>query len=270
MFKHRIITVLVLAPLLFLVIWYLTVPWFSFLIGAVIARAAWEWSALAGIKNYYFRSLYVIAILLTLIGACYLSIFWILIISLAVWLWIAAAVVCYAKGFLPLGFQYNVMKIIIGFFVLASCWVSGIVLHEDVGRSGWLLFGLVSIWATDIGAYVAGLYWGKKKLIARVSPNKTWEGLWGGIILTLVTTVIISLILRQSIFRLILLSLLTLVTAIFAIIGDLFESMLKRQAGVKDTSQLLPGHGGILDRIDSILAALPIFLLGSVLMIWLI
>ena len=263
MFKHRVLTLLVLVPVLLLVIWYSYMPWFGFLIGVVIVWAAWEWSALSGIKNYYFRGLYIIAILLTLIGTSYLPIFWILIISFVIWLWAGAAVICYEKGFLPLGFQYNVIKIIVSFFVLASCWIAGVALHEDIGRSSWLLFGLVSIWSMDIGSYTAGLWWGRRKLIARVSPNKTWEGLWGGIILTLMTTVFISFILRQPFFRLILISLLTLVTAIFAIIGDLFESMLKRQAGVKDTSQLLPGHGGILDRIDSILAALPVFLLGS-------
>ncbi|AKQ33365.1 phosphatidate cytidylyltransferase [Candidatus Coxiella mudrowiae] len=269
MFKHRVLTLLVLVPLLLLAILYLPMPWFSLLIGAVMLWAAWEWSPLAGIKNYYFRTLYVITILLALIGTYYLPIFWVLIISFIIWLWAAAAVICYAKGFFPMGFQYNVIKIVVSFFVLTSCWVVGVALREDMGGPGWLVFGLVLIWAMDIGAYLAGRWWGKRTLIARVSPNKTWEGLVGGIVLTLAIAVIISLVFRQPLFRLILISLLALITAIFAIIGDLFESMLKRQAGVKDTGQLLPGHGGILDRIDSILAALPIFLLGS-LWIWLI
>ena len=269
MLKHRVLTFLILVPLLLIAIWYLPMPWFGFLIGAVIAWAAWEWSILAGIKNYYFRGLYLIALLLALIVTYYLPIFWVLIISFGVWLWAAAAVICYAKGFLPLGFQYNITKIVVGFFVLTSCWVAGVALREDIGEPGWLLFGLVLVWAMDTGSYAAGRLWGKRTLIARVSPNKTWEGLWGGIILTLAAAVTILLIFRQPFFRLVLISLLALVTAIFAVMGDLFESMLKRQAGVKDTGQLLPGHGGILDRIDSILAALPIFLLGS-LWIWLI
>ncbi|MFW0054645.1 MAG: phosphatidate cytidylyltransferase [Coxiella endosymbiont of Dermacentor nuttalli] len=267
MFKHRVLTLLILVPILLLVIWCSPMPWFGFLIGAMIAWAAWEWSALAGIKNYYLRWLYMIAILLALIRIYYFPIFWVLIISFSIWLWIAAAVICYANGFLPLGFQYKTTKIVISFFVLTSCWIAGIALREDIGGPGWLLFGLILIWAMDIGAYTIGQWWGKRTFIKRVSPNKTWEGVWGGIFLTLTIAVIISLIFRQSFFRLILISLLALVTAISAIIGDLFESMLKRQAGVKDTGRLLPGHGGILDRIDSILAALPTFLLGSLLLL---
>ena len=263
MLKHRLLTLLVLIPLLLLEIRYLPMPWFGFSIGVVMAWAAWEWSILARIKNYYFRGLYLIAVLSALIGTYYLPIFWVLIVSFVVWLWAAVAVIRYAKGFPPLGFQYNVTKIIASFFVLTSFWVAGVTLREDIGGPGWLLFGLMLVWAVDIGAYAAGRWWGKRALIARVSPNKTWEGLWGGIVLTLAVAVIISLICCQPFFRLILISLLALVTAIFAIIGDLFESMLKRQAGVKDTGHLLPGHGGILDCIDSILAALPIFLLGS-------
>lgn len=267
MLKHRLLTLLVLIPLLLLAIKYLQMPWFGFSIGAVMALAAWEWSALAGIKHYYFRSLYVIIALLGLIGTYYLPILWVLIISFVVWLWAGVAVMCYAEGFLPLGFQYNITKIIVGFLVLTSCWATGVTLREDIGP-GWLLCGLVLVWAADIGAYAAGRWWGKRALIKRVSPNKTLEGLWGGIVLTLVVAVIISLIFHQPFFRSILINFLALFTAIFAIIGDLFESMLKRQAGLKDTGQLLPGHGGILDSIDSILSALPIFLLGSLLWIW--
>lgn len=269
MFKHRLLTLLILIPLLLLSIQYLPMPWFGFFIGFIMLWAAWEWSLLAGIKNYYFRTLYLILILLALIGTYYLPIFWVLIISFIIWLWAALAVICYAKGFLPMGFQYNVIKIVVSFFVLTGCWVVGVALRENIGGPGWLIFGLILIWAMDIGAYLAGRWWGKRRLIVRVSPNKTWEGLVGGLVLTLSIAGIVSLLFCQSLFRLILITFLALITAIFAIIGDLFESMLKRQAGVKDTGQLLPGHGGILDRIDSILAALPIFLLGS-LWIWLI
>lgn len=244
-------------------------PWFGFLIGIVMLWAAWEWSSLAGIKNCYFRCLYVVAIFLALVGSYHLPIFWVLIVSFIIWIWAAAAVVFYANGLLPLGFQYNTIKIVVSFFLLTACWVAGVAVREDIGGAGWLIFGLVLIWAMDIGAYLAGQWWGKRKLIVRVSPNKTWEGLIGGTMLTLVIAVVTSIIFRQPIVRLILIVLLAMITSIFAVIGDLFESMLKRQIGVKDTGQLLPGHGGILDRIDSLLAALPIFLLGSLCM-WLI
>ncbi|WP_246169004.1 phosphatidate cytidylyltransferase [Coxiella endosymbiont of Amblyomma sculptum] len=108
-----------------------------------------------------------------------------------------------------------------------------------------------------------GRSWGKRTLIARVSPNKTWEGLWGGIFSALAIAIVVTFIVfRRSYVQSMLVDFLALVVSVFAIVGDLFESMLKRQVGVKDSGYLLPGHGGILDRIDSTLSALPIFLLG--------
>ncbi|AJC50303.1 phosphatidate cytidylyltransferase [Coxiella endosymbiont of Amblyomma americanum] len=262
-FRCRVPTSLTLITFLFLVIQYLSMPWFGYLIGIVVALAAWEWSILSGMKNFYFRVFYVLSILLALIGIYYLPIFWISTISFFVWLWAAAAVICYAKRINPLGFQYSIIKIIMGFIVLTSFWISGIALRSTNG-SHWLLFGLVLIFSTDIGAYAVGRWCGRRILIARVSPNKTWEGLFGGVLLTSAITVITFYIFHLFFLRLILASFLSLVVAIFAIIGDLFESMLKRQAEVKDSGRLFPGHGGMLDRIDSTLAALPVFLLYSI------
>lgn len=263
MLKHRLLTVLVLIVLILLAIWFLPMPWFAVLIGIVVAWGAWEWSTLAGLKNYYARGLYVILISAALWASYYLPVFWILMASLIIWLWVAAAILCYAFDLAPLGFQYSFTKIIVGFFTLVPAWLAVIALREDIGGPGWLLFGFMLIWAMDSGAYVAGRLWGKHTLISRVSPKKTWEGLWGGVISALLIAIIAALISELSLYRVFLFCVLALITVIFAIFGDLFESLLKRQSGVKDSGQLLPGHGGILDRIDSILAALPIFALCS-------
>lgn len=265
MLKHRFLTLLVLIPVVLLAVGFLPMPWFAVLVSVVIAWAAWEWATLAGIKNHYSRGLYVLLIAAALWAAYYLPVFWILVASLVVWIWIAAAIFCYAFGFAPLGFQYSMIKIIVGFFTLVPCWLAITALREDIGGPGWLLFGFVMVWTMDTGAYVAGRWWGKHTLIIRVSPKKTCEGLWGGIISTLLMAVVIGCIFQLPFDRVFLFCLLALITAIFAIVGDLFESMLKRQAGVKDSGQLLPGHGGILDRIDSVVAALPIFALCSLL-----
>ena len=265
MLKYRVLTALILFSLILLAIWFLSASWFSVLIGGIILWAAWEWSALSGIKNKYIRGFYVALIGVALSAACYLSIFWVLIASLIIWLWVAVAILCYALNLTPLGFQYLLLKIIFGFFALIFCWLTINALRENIGGPSWLLFGLMLIWAMDTGAYAVGRFWGRHTLIARVSPNKTWEGLVGGIVLTLLVAIIRGVFFRFSLYQLSLLVLLAIVTGFFAVVGDLFESMLKRQAGIKDSGRLLPGHGGMLDRIDSLIVALPIFALGSLL-----
>lgn len=265
MLKYRFLTMLVLMPIVLLAVGFLPMPWFGILVGVVIAWAAWEWATLSGMTNYYSRGLYVLLIVVALLVAYYLSVFWILVASLVVWIWIAAAIFFYAFGFSPLGLQHLTIKSVVGFFTLVPCWLAITALREYIGGPKWLLFGFIVVWTMDTGAYITGRWWGKHTLITRVSPKKTWEGLWGGIISALLMVVVVDLILQLPFNHVFLSCLLTLITAFFAIIGDLFESMLKRQAGVKDSGQLLPGHGGILDRIDSVVAALPVFVLCSLL-----
>ena len=266
MLKYRIVTSLILLIFILLCIWLLPMSWFSILMGVIIVYGGWEWFALAGIKNSYIRGFYVVLLSTILWTAYYLPIFWVLISALIVWLWVIAAVVCYALGIAPLGLQYPVVKIILGFFALVPCWLAVTTLREDIDGLSWLIFGLLLVVAMDTGAYAAGRLWGKHKLTVRVSPNKTWEGLGGGFILTLSITLMTGILSRFSLYQLSILTLLALVTGFFAVIGDLFESMLKRQAGIKDSGRLLPGHGGILDRIDSLIGALPVLALGSLLM----
>ena len=265
MLRHRVLTILALIPIVLLAVGFLPMPWFAVLVGAVIAWAALEWAALTGIISYYGRGLYVFLIAIVLWATYYLSVFWILAISFVVWIWITAAIFCYAFDCAPLGFQYSIIRIFAGFLTLIPCWLAIIALREDIGGPRWLLFGFIVVWAMDIGAYITGLWWGKHTLVTRVSPKKTWEGLWGGIISTLLVVSVVDLIFRLPLDLIFLFYLLTLIAAAFAIVGDLFESMLKRQADVKDSGQLLPGHGGILDRIDSVVAALPVFALCSLL-----
>ncbi len=263
MFKSRMLTALVLIVLFVLVIWFFTMPWLSLVIGAVIAWGAWEWSSLVGITHGWGRALYVALIILALLSTYFLPIPWVLFISLIAWLWAITAVLLYARGRSSLGFDRRWVKALMGFLALVPCWLAVIVLHEDIGGPVWLLFGLAVICAADVGAYISGKLWGRHILIARVSPNKTWEGFWGGLILAALISVVVCLAFRVPFSHLLMITLLAVITALFAIIGDLFESMLKRQAGIKDSGGGLPGHGGILDRIDSATAALPIFTLGS-------
>ena len=134
------------------------------------------------------------------------------------------------------------------------------VLFKITWGNGWM-FLLMLIWVADIGAYFAGRRWGRRKLAPTISPGKTWEGVWGAAAaaaaFALVGAAVLGVGSRWPGFVAV-----CMVTVVFSIVGDLFESMLKRQRGVKDSGSLVPGHGGVLDRLDSLLAAAPVFLLG--------
>lgn len=127
----------------------------------------------------------------------------------------------------------------------------------------WLMYLFLLVWGADSGAYFVGRKFGKKKLAPNVSPNKSVEGLYGGIVTSmLIVTAVALLYLDMTWPELILFLILSVVTVFSSVLGDLFESMIKRRAGIKDSGRILPGHGGVLDRIDSLLAAAPIFAAG--------
>jgi phosphatidate cytidylyltransferase len=151
-----------------------------------------------------------------------------------------------------------------GVWLLLPTWLSISYLHSLPDNNGAnCVMGLLLItWIADTGAYFAGRFTGKHLLLPKVSPKKTWEGFWGGCVSTGIFAFVCSYFYDLNIWW----YLLVAVTLIYAVLGDLFESMIKRKAGVKDSGQLLPGHGGLLDRIDSLLAAAPVFALGW--MIW--
>jgi len=151
-----------------------------------------------------------------------------------------------------------------GLFVLLPTW-AGVVFLKQQHESGGLLLWVVAIIAlADIGAYFFGVRFGKHKLASRVSPGKTWEGVLGGIIFNSVLVTGLALYWHLSMSELWLVFLVTLLVLAFSIVGDLFESMMKRHRGVKDSGTILPGHGGILDRIDGWMSAIPVFTLAYI------
>ena len=149
----------------------------------------------------------------------------------------------------------------IGLDLLWICLHDLVYLHEVYG-AGMLLYLLSLVWIADTGAYFSGRKFGKHKLAPTISPGKTWEGLVGGLLANLVW--IISIYQLSSGWGLGLpqFLLISLATTLISVVGDLFESILKREAGVKDSGKLLPGHGGVLDRVDSVIAAAPVFVAG--------
>jgi phosphatidate cytidylyltransferase len=149
---------------------------------------------------------------------------------------------------------------IAGFYVLVPAWLSLVSILQIPGQGpGLLLLGLAMIWSADIGAYFAGHRWGRLKLAPQVSPGKTLEGVVGGLLGTVLTAGVGGSLLGLPLAAMLPLG---LCVAAISVVGDLTESMFKRSVGIKDSGTLFPGHGGVLDRIDSIAAAMPLFALA--------
>ena len=236
----RFLTAVVLIAIVFVSVFFLTHDEFAVVSGLVILWAGYEWSLLAGIKDRakQFWFLNDIAILMVLI-----------FFLQPMWYW----AVLYA-GFIgwPLGFlRWFKLSAI---FLVPVCWKALNLLCAADPHPYVLLTLFLIVWLADIAAYFIGTWFGKHKLAPSISPKKTIEGAVGSLV---VVGIVIGLI-----FHSVLWVVLALITVIAAIIGDLFESFMKRSAGVKDSGKLLPGHGGLLDRIDSLIFAAPVFTLG--------
>jgi phosphatidate cytidylyltransferase len=157
----------------------------------------------------------------------------------------------------------RLLKSLAGVLVTVPAWASLVLLHSREPDGPYvILYLLVLVWAADSGAYFAGRKWGKRKLAPVISPGKSWEGVYGGIALCSVLAVAVGLAYGETLKQAAGLLLVSLLTVMFSIVGDLLESLMKRQAGIKDSSNLIPGHGGVLDRIDSLTAAAPVFFIG--------
>jgi len=262
--KQRIITGLVLVALILLAIIYLPFYFFSIFLTLFMLFAAWEWGILIGIHRKFLRLIFVACVGLCLFFAWHSPIIPILVVSILFWLGAFFFIIFYPKGS-SIWASGIWIRTLMGIVVIVPCWLALNTLRAAQDGSQTIIFMLFLVWAADTGAYFAGKSWGKNKLCPRVSPNKTWEGVYGGVLLTAIVAAVGAMIMNIAPSRWFILILLSLFVAIFSVIGDLFESMLKRQIGIKDTGTYLPGHGGFLDRIDSLLAAAPLFLLGLLL-----
>ena len=265
MLKQRIITALVLLPLVLGAIFYLSTPWFAVAMVVPVTLAAWEWANIMGIHRQSGRVAYAALVLAGMALEYWLNLDWVLALSVIWWSLAIAMVRVYPQQVAVWSGPFA--QGAIGLLVLLPAWWGLVVLHRQEGGSWWMLYAFLLVWGADTGAYFAGRALGKNKLAPRVSPGKTIEGLLGGL---LVTAAIALLVATQtaalqtiSLWWFMLVSLVAVVGSVF---GDLAESMFKRHRGIKDSSQILPGHGGILDRIDSITAAVPLFAAGMLLL----
>ncbi|MGB0714004.1 MAG: phosphatidate cytidylyltransferase [Gammaproteobacteria bacterium] len=271
MLKQRLITAAVLIPLVVFGVLYGTHIIVGAIFAAILLGGAWEWARLAGVEARGMRIAYVALTALILLGT-YLVLpvasLPRVLVGLGVVVWAAALMWLFRPGWGKAATLCDVAtKLVMGLVILPVAWASLVLLHAT-GESGpaLLLYLVVSIWIADSGAYFAGKRFGRNKLAPSISPGKTREGALGGLAAVAVYALVLAQFMDSLPMGLLPFVLLSVFTAAISIAGDLFESLLKRQVGIKDSGALLPGHGGVLDRIDSLLAALPVFLAG----LWLV
>jgi len=256
MLRQRIITALLLAPCALAAILWVPHQLTTGVLALLVLAGAWEWAAFTRLSTPLLRAFYVIAV------AAVIGVLWfmgidqqrldrVLDASLIWWLLALLWVV-----FFPARKSRSVAAVA-GFLVLIPAWLALVRLHERAPQL--VLFLLLLVVAADVGAYFAGRRYGRRKLAPQVSPGKTWEGVYGGLAAAAAMTIIGVFwfgVNAPPFFAL------CMAAVLASIVGDLTESLFKRHAGLKDSGSLLPGHGGVLDRVDSVTAAAPIFLIG--------
>lgn len=257
MFMQRLITTLILAPLVLLSIFFAP-PWLlAGVLILILLVAGFEALKLIPVSNLFFQILFLTLLLLSTWASSYVYSYW-LSFGLVLWLFNCVAILSY-----PNSQTYWGYPLVVSFacLILLPLFIeSSIHLYHLPQGKGLIVYLLFLIWASDIGAYLTGKQWGRHKLIPQVSPGKSWEGVVGGMVLSMVVAVI-GHFCFQSTLNLVWF-ILAFITVVISIFGDLFISILKRRCQLKDTGNIIPGHGGILDRLDSLIAALPVFYFG--------
>ncbi len=288
MLLTRIITATVLATLIALAVFLLPLEYFSLLIALITLMAAWEWTNLVSISSLYKRILFLVALVIPMLGLHFWTQILELIATLTNWpdvrdysgilewfviapviFWVIVMVLIRNAPTNLLNLQLKISyKALIGWFILLSAWMFLTRLRAFYGPEMTMFF-LLLIWGADVGAYFTGRKWGTTKLAPEISPGKTVAGVRGAMVLGFLLAVAFigyysfrDGFVWTRIFDFVLLSLITVMISVY---GDLFISVVKRQGGLKDSGNTLPGHGGVLDRIDSIIAAIPLFYAGIIL-----
>ena len=276
MLKQRVITGVILAAVaLAAVLWLPPLP-LALLLGLAVLMALWEWGALAALRapaRVVYCATGVAAMVALALGGGLLEaapraavadgVFTVA----ALW-WVVALL--WVVGFPASAERWGStpMRAAMGYLALLPAWFALLYLRELPQGIGLILFLVALVACADIGAYFSGRALGRRKLAPRVSPGKSWEGFWGGLACSLVFAAVVWWLAWAQRIGLPALLLVALATAMASVLGDLVESMVKRQRGVKDSGSLLPGHGGVMDRLDSLSAAAPVFALGLSLAQW--
>ena len=266
--KQRVLTALVLAPLAIAAVLWLPTALFLALIAAILLAGRWEWTRLAGLESPALRAAVLVghaALMAWLAWRGWPELFKPVTLVGVLWwgfalLWLGRARLGHAHRR-----RNTAAKLVAGTLMMVPAWAAVAMLHGG-GDDGprWALAAVFLVWAADTFAYFAGSRIGGPKLAPSISPGKTWAGFIGGLVGAMLIAIPALPLLGLEWRQLPALLVLALVTALASVVGDLFESLVKRHSGAKDSGALIPGHGGVMDRLDSLLAALPVFAIGKV------
>ena len=274
MTKTRVIAALVMAPVAIAAILLLPTQWLVALVALVFLIGMWEWSKRAESDDTLSRTVLLIANLLLMVllvwaSAGSLVLFQIVTLVGVAW-WCVALLWLRFYSFASDHETYaRVFKPAAGTLAIVPAWCAlGLIHASQPNGHLWLFTALTIVWAADSGAYFAGRHFGGRwfggrKLAPRISPNKTLEGLLGGLVAGVACGLFFASFAGMGVSQIPAVAAVAVVTVLFSVVGDLFESLLKRHVGAKDSGNLIPGHGGVLDRLDGVLAALPIFAVGK-------
>lgn len=278
MLKQRIITALVLAPAAILAILFLSVDAFQLVVAVVMGLGAYEWGNMSGLIQRRMKLVFTIIISAICVGLSlwvpasqiwqqgqlHAVFFWILAAASVWWAYSLIMVIIYPKAS-AFWQQSHLIRNLFGVFTLVPTYVAIVTLRSssfdvDTFYGASLIFYVLGIvWAADVGAFFVGVKFGRTKLRPNVSPGKTYEGFAGGVAASLAIIAFAALHYQVEAKAITLHIAIGVITVAVSALGDLNESMFKRCAGIKDSGKMLPGHGGILDRIDSLTAAFPVF-----------
>jgi len=276
--KHRLITAAILIPI---VLWGIlnlsTLPSFGLVLGAFVILGVLEWMRLIKFQDTYstnansHKYTYIALIVTGMCGSLALMqsgfLFFLFLSASVIWWLMQLAQLSSYNGETGVDSTRSLENLWSGAMLLVPTWASLVFIHQDASNGPQLvLFLMVLIWTADSGAYFSGRKFGKNKLAPLVSPGKTKEGAYGAFAASCIVAIIGGIWLELGFFQFIFFIILSMIVVVFSIGGDLLESVYKRKAEVKDSGSLLPGHGGVLDRIDSLMSASPVFALG----IWLL
>ncbi len=278
MLKQRIITALILAPLALFAILYLPLFSFQVMTALVVGLGAWEWSSMSGMTrtlSKYAYAVLVVAICLILSIMLPTDLIWYqgqlnslytYILSVAaIWWVVSLAMIIAYPNYSSAWYTSKILRGIFGLLTLIPTWIAVVSLRTSLYEvdpyygASLIFYVLGIVWAADIGAFFVGVKFGKHKLRPEVSPGKTLEGLMGGVFASSAIIAFAALHYQVDPSRIWLHIAVGAITVGVSALGDLNESMFKRCAGIKDSGKLLPGHGGVMDRIDSLTAAFPVF-----------
>jgi phosphatidate cytidylyltransferase len=270
MLLQRVLTALVLVPLALLIILLPNTAVFALICALTFLAALWEWAQLSGLKTPAMRAalLVVAAGIFALLWQWHATALTPLMLAAGVAWWLLACLWLRHFAFAAAPTRENrALKTLAGAFVVFPTWIAALNLHERMPHGHWwTLLALVIVWCADIGAYFSGRLFGKRKLAPQISPGKTWAGACGALVAGALVALLGGWLLDVRGVSLIGLALLSLLTVAASIVGDLIESLMKRHAQVKDSGSIFPGHGGLMDRLDSVFAALPVFAAGLLLL----